>query len=145
MILRPPRSTPLYSSAASDVYKRQSMPYSACSTCHDNNAKAAQVITATTATPSPAANPLRVNVTVLQQAAGGDKGLWLQDTIDQRQEWTKAKIVEIHAALAAAAVRLRYADESAAHTALVAIPAAKRTTHQTTFLKAFTNVGYVES
>ena len=122
-----------------------SMPYSACSTCHDNNAKAAQVITATTATPTPTASPLLVNVTVLQQAAGGDKGLWLQNTIDQRQEWTKAKIVEIHAALAAAAVRLGYADESAAHTALVTIPAARRTTDQTTFLKAFTNVGYVES
>jgi len=76
---------------------------------------------------------------------GDNSALWLQDTIDQRQSWTKAKIVDIHNALAAAAVRLRYADESAAHTALVAIPAAKRTANQTTFLKAFTNVGYVES
>ncbi len=75
----------------------------------------------------------------------GDKALWLQDTIDQRQEWTHAKITEIHTELNAGAVRLGYADEAAAHEALVAIAEADRTFGQTNFLKAFTNVGYVES
>jgi len=76
---------------------------------------------------------------------GDNSALWLQDTIDQRQSWTKAKIVDIHNALAAAARRFGYADEVTARNALVAIQAASRTTDQTTFLKAFTNVGYVES
>ena len=42
-------------------------------------------------------------------------------------------------------MRLGYADEAAAHEALVAIPEADRTFGQTNFLKAFTNVGFVES
>jgi hypothetical protein len=83
--------------------------------------------------------------TTCHSRPGDDAAVWLQDTIDQRQEWTKAKIVEIHDELAAGAVRLGYADEAAAHTALVAIPAADRTFGQTNFLKAFTNVGFVES
>jgi hypothetical protein len=70
---------------------------------------------------------------------------WLQDTIDQRQAWTTAKIASLHTALAAGAVRLGYADEAAAHTALVAIPAADRTASQTNFLKAFTNTMFVEN
>lgn len=105
-----------------------------------------------TTTPSPGASPV-ITTAVMPYSActtchsrpGDNSALWLQNTIDQRQEWTKAKIVEIHAALAAAAGRLGYADESTARDALVAIPAASRTTDQTTFLKAFTNVGYVES
>ena len=76
---------------------------------------------------------------------GDNSALWLQDTIDQRQSWTKAKIVDINNALATAAKRLGYADEATARNALVLIPAAIRTTDQTTFLKAFTNVGYVAS
>ncbi|HEY5388127.1 MAG TPA: ammonia-forming cytochrome c nitrite reductase subunit c552, partial [Thermoleophilia bacterium] len=83
--------------------------------------------------------------TTCHSRPGDDAAVWLQDTIDQRQEWTKAKIVDIHAALDAAAVRLGYVDEAAAQTALVAIPAANRTASQTNFLKAFTNVGFVES
>ncbi len=105
-----------------------------------------------TTTPSPGASPVITTVVMPYSACSTCHGrasdplaTYLQDTIDQRQEWTKAKIVEIHAALAAAAGRLGYADASTARNALVAIPAASRTTHQTTFLKAFTNVGYVES
>ena len=123
------------------------MPFSACSTCHDNNPKAETVVTASTATATPTASPTAVQVTVTRSTmvASGDKGLWLQDTLDQRQEWTKAKIAEIHTELNAGAVRLGYADEAAAQTALVAIPEADRTFGQTNFLKAFTNVGFVES
>ena len=127
---------------------QDSMPYSACSTCHDNNVKATPqpVATATTGAGTDA-----VTKTITQNKAGGDKGLWLQDTIDQRQAWTKAKIVDINAAIEAAAGRLGYVATvtpaktatMVAHDALVVIPAAKRTTDQTTFLKAFTNVGYV--
>ena len=58
----------------------------------------------------------------------------------------QARSIEIHAALDAAAVRLGYANEAAAQTALVAkAPADQRTTAETSFLKAFTNVGFVES
>jgi len=71
--------------------------------------------------------------------------LYLQDTIEQRQEWTHARVAAIHDELDAAAVRLGYADEAAAQTALVAIPEADRTFGQTNFLKAYTNVGFVES
>lgn len=116
-------------------------------------AQADNVLPMPTATPTISGTPTPQYATSMPYSActtchsrpGDNSAQWLQDTIDQRQEWTKTKIVEIHAALAAAAVRLGYANESAAHTALVAIPAARRTTDQTTFLKAFTNVGYVES
>ena len=124
---------------------QDSMPYSACSTCHNNNQKPTPVVVSSVASPTPTAGrPITVAVT--QNVANqGDKALWLQDTIDQRQEWTHAKITEIHTELNAGAVRLGYADEAAAHEALVAIPEADRTFGQTNFLKAFTNVGYVES
>jgi nitrate/TMAO reductase-like tetraheme cytochrome c subunit len=123
------------------------MPYSACSTCHDNNPKPDQVITSATTTATPTASPTAVQVTVNREVmvASGDKGLWLQDTIDQRQSWTHAKIDEIHDALDAAAVRLGYADATAAQEALVAIPEADRSAGETLFLKAWTNVQYVES
>jgi hypothetical protein len=132
------------------------MPMSACSTCHSNNngvRSTPQPVSTTRATPDPTASPLRVTVTVNQNAnqtpwgnnPGGDRGLWLQDTIEQRQEWTHDKVDQIHAELNAGAVRLGYADEAAAHEALVAIPEADRTFGQTNFLKAFTNVGFVES
>ena len=132
------------------------MPMSACSTCHSNNngvRSTPQPVSTTTATPNPTASPLRVTVTINQNAnqsawgnnPGGDRGLWLQDTIEQRQEWTHDKVDAIHNELDAGAVRLGYADEAAAHEALVAIPEADRTFGQTNFLKAFTNVGFVES
>jgi hypothetical protein len=132
------------------------MPMSACSTCHNNNngvRSTPQPVSTTTATPNPTASPLRVTVTVNQNAnqtpwgnnPGGDRGLWLQDTIEQRQEWTKAKVAEIWAELDRAAVRLGYADLDEAHTALVAVSAAKRTTAETAFLMGFTNVEFVES
>ena len=73
---------------------QDSMPYSACSTCHNNNQKPTPVVVSSVAaTPTPGT----VNVAITQNVANqGDKALWLQDTIDQRQEWTHAKITEIH-------------------------------------------------
>jgi hypothetical protein len=133
-----------------------SMPYSACSTCHSNNngvRATPQPFETTRATPSPSATPLRVTVTIKQTAnqsawgnySGGDRGVWLQDTIEQRQEWTEAKIAAIWAELDKAAKHLGYADTDAAHTALVAVPAESRTTAETAFLSGFTNVEFVES
>ena len=118
------------------------MPYSACSTCHDNNPQPAQVITSTTATATPTAAPTTVQVSVTQttMVASGDKGLWLQDTIDQRQEWTKAKVDAIWAELNKAAVALGYADTDAAHSALVDKPSNTWTTAERAFLSGFTNI-----
>jgi nitrate reductase cytochrome c-type subunit len=157
-----PTATPTPAGSATAVatttvtITRDGMPFSACSTCHNNNnsIKSNPVPVSTTfATANPTASPLAVTATVVQDAngtavgnmVGGDKALWLQDTIDQRQSWTKAKIAEIHTQLNMAAQRLGYADESAAQQALVAKAEADRTTAETSFLKAFTNVGYVES
>jgi hypothetical protein len=100
----------------------QGMPYSACTTCH-----------------------ARTYQNGYGETVVDAQALWLQDTIDQRQSWTTAKIAEIHTELNAAAVRLGFANEAAAQAALVAKAAADRTTAETSFLKAFTNVGYVES
>jgi hypothetical protein len=72
-------------------------------------------------------------------------GLYLQDTIEQRQEWTKAKIAETWTTLDKAAKHLGYADTEAAHTALVAVPAAEWTTAERAFLSSFTNNEFVES
>jgi nitrate/TMAO reductase-like tetraheme cytochrome c subunit len=122
---------------------QDSMPYSACSTCHNNGQKPTPVPVATATT---SANATAIAVTITQNVANqGDKALWLQDTIEQRRAWTEAKVAEIHTELNAAAVRLGYANEKAARDALVAIPAADRTADQTEFLKAYTNVQYVAS
>ena len=132
------------------------MPYSACSTCHSNNngvRATPQPYETTTATPSPSSSPIRVTVTIKQSAnqsawgnySGGDRGLWLQGKIEQRQSWTKAKIATIQSELTAAAVKLGYADTAAAHEALIAIPEAQWTASQRLFLSAFTNVQFVES
>ncbi len=132
------------------------MPMSACSTCHNNNngvRSTPQPVSTTTATPTPTASPLRVTVTINQNAnqspwgnnPGGDRGLWLQDTIEHRQEWTKAKVAAIWAELDKAAKHLGYADTDAAHTALVAVPAAEWTTAERAFLSGFTNNEFVES
>lgn len=69
---------------------------------------------------------------------------YLQSTIDRRQGWVVDRIADIHAALDAAAVRMGYADEAAARTAINAIPATDRTSNQVTFLTAYTNVAFVE-
>jgi hypothetical protein len=134
---------------------QDNMPYSACSTCHNNNQRPTPVPVATvasTSTPTATASPIQVSVTITQNVANqGDKALWLQDTIEQRQAWTTAKVAEIKTELDAGANRLGYvatANDRAyevAQAALVAIPEADRTFGQTNFLKAFTNVGYVES
>ncbi len=149
-----PGGTPVITVTNTVTY--DSMPYSACSTCHSNTngVKAEpQPFSTTRATPSPDASPLRVTVTVNQTAnqsawgnfSGGDRGVWLQDTMEQRQEWTEAKIAAIRAELDKAAWHLGYADTDAAHTALVAIPSRNRTTAETAFLSGFTNVQFVES
>ena len=96
-------------------------------------------IATATATPNPTASPLRVTVTIDQVAnqsswgnfSGGDRAVWMQDTIEQRQAWTKAKIATIWDTLEQAAVNGGFADIDEAHTDLVAIPAAERTTSQT--------------
>ena len=149
-----PGGTPVITVTNTVTY--DSMPYSACSTCHSNTngVKAEpQPFSTTRATPSPDASPLRVTVTVNQTAnqsawgnfSGGDRRVWLQDTMEQRQEWTEAKIAAIRAELDKAAWHLGYADTDAAHTALVAIPSRNRTTAETAFLSGFTNVQFVES
>jgi plastocyanin len=149
-----PGGTPVVTSSA--VATWDSMPYSACSTCHSNNngVKATPLPVGTrTITPSPSSSPIRVTVitdqlangTAVGNMTGGDKAIWLQDTIDQRQEWTHAKVTEIWAELDTAAKHLGYADTDAAHTALVAVPAAKWTTAERAFLSGFTNVEFVDS
>jgi hypothetical protein len=133
-----------------------SMPYSACSTCHSNNngvRATPRPISTTTATPNPTASPLRVTVTINQTAnqsawgnsSGGDRALWLQDTIEQRQTWTKAKIEAIWAVLDAVAADNGYADAQAARDALVEQPSNTWTTTVRAFLSSFTNVEFVES
>jgi hypothetical protein len=132
------------------------MPMSACSTCHNNNngvRSTPQPVSTTTATPDPTASPLRVTVTVNQNAnqspwgnnPGGDRGLWLQDTIEQRQEWTHAKVDAIWAVLDAVAADNGYADAAAARDALVEQPENTWTTTVRAFLSSFTNVEFVES
>ena len=112
-----PGGTPVVTSSA--VATWDSMPFSSCSTCHANNngVKATPIPVGTrTITPSPTSSPIRVTVITDQLANGtsvgnmngGDKGIWLQDTIDQRQQWTKDKIAEIHTELDKAAVALGY-------------------------------------
>lgn len=70
---------------------------------------------------------------------------YLDETIVQRQTWTKDKIAIIWDELDVAAGKLGYADAAAAHEALVAIPESKWTGSQRSFLSAFTNVEFVES
>jgi hypothetical protein len=81
-------------------------------------------------------------------------GLYLQDTIDQRQSWTKAKALPPEAEgptgtiwleLDKAAVALGFADIDAAHTALVAMPSTSWTTAERAFLSGLTNVEFVAS
>jgi hypothetical protein len=105
-----------------------------------------------TTTPSPGASPVVETMTMPFSACttchsrpGDDAAMWLQDTIDQRQEWTHAKIDEIWATLDRAAVHLGYADTDAAHTALVAVPQNQWTTAERAFLSGLTNVEFVES
>jgi hypothetical protein len=71
--------------------------------------------------------------------------MWLQDTITQRQDWTKSKVEEIWAVLDQVAVDNGYADASAARDALADKPENTWTTTVRAFLSAFTNVEFVES
>ena len=146
------------------------MPMSACSTCHTNNngVRSTPVpVSTTTATPNPTASPLRVTVTVNQNAnqtpwgnnPGGDRGLWLQDTIEQRQTWTKSMVGDgvavgpgnfpvtgkVGAVLQTAAGNMGYDDADEAYDAFVAIPTNQWTTAQRAFLSSFTNVEFVTS
>jgi len=149
-----PGGTPVVTTTV--TVTRDGMPFSGCSTCHSKagpaQAKPVPVSTVR-ATPNPTASPLAVTVTITQDAngtpvagmAGGDKALWLQDTIDQRQEWTRARIEEIWTTLDAAATNLGYADRAAARTAIMAKPAKAWTTAERAFLSAWTNATFVEN
>ena len=149
-----PGGTPVVTTTKTVTW--DSMPFSACSTCHNNDNSVQtrpEPVATTRATPNPTASPLAVSVTIDQLAngtsvanmTGGDKAMWLQDTIDQRQSWTHAKIDDIWSILDATAANAGYADASAARNALVAIPSNEWTTAQRAFLSAFTNVEFVES
>ena len=102
-----PPSTPVPAHAGRHDHltvTQDGMPYSACSTCHNNN-------NSVKATPMPCPTvghadsglPARSgdrhgHAERQRYPVGNDRwrqALWLQDTIDQRQEWTKAKIAEI--------------------------------------------------
>jgi hypothetical protein len=72
-------------------------------------------------------------------------GLYLQDTIEQRQEWTHARITEIWALLDKVAVDNGYADAGAARDAFVEEPENTWTTTVRAYLSSFTNVEFVES
>ena len=105
-----------------------------------------------TTTPSPSGSPVVEMGTMPYSACttchsrpNDDAAVWLQDTIDQRQEWTHAKVDEIWAVLDSAAVNLGYADTTAARNALVAQPQNTWTTAERAFLNSFTNVEFVES
>ena len=127
---------------------QDTMPYSACSTCHNNNVVATPqpVATATTTpTPAPAATEA-VTVTITQNKAGGDKGEYLQGTIEQRQAQTDEWIAECDTALAAAATRLGYGgDVAAANEALNDEDMSMWTADEMAFQKSFTNIGFVKS
>jgi hypothetical protein len=149
---------------------RDGMPMSACSTCHNNNngVRSTPVpVSTTTATPNPTASPLRVTVTVNQNAnqspwgnnPGGDRGLWLQDTIEQRQTWTKRMVGDgvatgpgdfpvtgkVGDVLQTAAGNMGYANAQEAYDAFMAIASNKWTTAQRAFLSSFTNAEFVTS
>ena len=146
------------------------MPMSACSTCHSNNngVRSTPVpVSTTTATPNPTASPLRVTVTINQNAnqsawgnnPGGDRGLWLQDTIEQRQTWTKSMVGDgvatgaggfpvtgkVGDVLQTAAGNMGFANAQEAYDAFMAIPANQWITAQRAFLSSFTNVEFVTS
>jgi hypothetical protein len=97
-----------------------SMPYSACSTCHNNNVQATAspqpIATATTtaiATPYPSVTATYITVTTTRNVQNqGDKGLWLQDTIDQRQQAMQSKYAEVASALHSAGLRMGYSGSS---------------------------------
>jgi plastocyanin len=111
-----------------------------------------------TTTPTPSASPV-VELSTMPYSActtchsrpGDDAAVWLQDTIDQRQDWTHAKVDEIWAELEKAAGVLGYkatADDTAtmvARNALVALPSNTWTTAERLFLSGFTNVEFVQS
>jgi hypothetical protein len=105
-----------------------------------------------TTTPTPSASPVVEFGTMPYSACttchsrpDDDAAVWLQDTIDQRQEWTHAKIDEIWAVLDEVAVANDFANAAEARDALVAQPQNTWTTTVRAFLSSFTNVEFVES
>ncbi len=105
-----------------------------------------------TTTPSPGASPVVTEGVMPYSACSTCHGrasdplaTYLQDTIGQRQSWTHDQINQLEGELDAAAVKLGYADASAAQAALVAIPESEWTTTQRAFLSAFTNTEFVDS
>ncbi|HZL64201.1 MAG TPA: multiheme c-type cytochrome [Thermoleophilia bacterium] len=93
-----------------------SMPYSACSTCHSNNVMAnsspqpiATATTFATATPYPNVTATYITVNVTRQIQNtGDKGLWLQDTLDQRQAAMHAAYINVAAELHNGGLRMGF-------------------------------------
>ncbi len=71
--------------------------------------------------------------------------LYLQDTIEQRQEWTHAKIEQIWTRLDTAAVNMGYADIDEAVSTLNAKAMNTWTTAERALLSGFTNVEFVEA
>ena len=139
-----PGGTPVVTTTL--TVSQDTMPYSACSTCHNNNVRTSPrpLATATT-TPSPSASPVQVRVTITQDVARGDKGMWLQDTITDRQSWTSGQITSLWDELDAAAARLGFTDATTARDTIVAIPEASWTANQRSFLSGFTNVKFIQS
>lgn len=70
---------------------------------------------------------------------------YLQDTIEDRQDWTHRQVEAIWADLDTAAQKLGFADAEAAHAQIMTVPEDKWTANQLSFLKGFTNVEFVQS
>ena len=87
------------------------MPFSACTTCHSR--------------------------------PGDEPALWLQDTLDDRQEAMHTWNSQVTAALTSAAKRLGYKSTAAANTAINKIKPSKWTRGQRAFQKSFTNQSYI--
>jgi hypothetical protein len=90
-----------------------SMPYSACSTCHNKPTTelVPEPVATQTTDPGSSSKPVKVTITrVLQNQ--GDKALWLQGTIDQRQTAMHAAYNNVAAALHSAGLRMGYTGSS---------------------------------
>ena len=105
-----------------------------------------------TTTPDPSADPV-VEEAVMPYSACSTcherstdpLATYLQDTIEQRQEWTTEQLDAINADLETAAGKLGFADSTSAKDAIVAIPESSWTSNQRHFLDAYTNHQFVES
>ena len=105
-----------------------------------------------TTTPSPGATPV-VSYTTMPFSActtchsrpNDDAALYIQDTLDNRQEAMHRWNDQVTVALTKAAKRLGFKSTAAANTAINKKPVKRWTKGQMTFQKAFTNQTYVVS